>query len=109
MKEFIEYLVQAVVDKPDEVQIDQEDRDGKTTYVVHVAPDDLGKALGKHGRIANAMRVIVKASAMKEKKRVYLEVAGERWEHRGDEMDEESPTHAIVSEGRPRAVARNAA
>jgi predicted RNA-binding protein YlqC (UPF0109 family) len=85
MKEFIEYLVQSVVDKPDEVVIDEEDREGKTTYVVHVAQDDLGKALGKHGRIANAMRVIVKASAMKGKRRVYLEVAGDRYnEHEAE-------------------------
>src|SRR5438034_10750532 len=95
MKEFIEYLVKAVVDKPDEVQIDKEDREGKTTFVVHVAQDDLGKALGKHGRIANAMRVIVKASAMKEKKRVYLEVAGDRYGEQDEEYDEQH-THAIV-------------
>ncbi len=105
MKEFIEYLVQSVVDKPDEVQIDQEDREGKTTFVVHVAQDDLGKALGKHGRIANAMRVIVKASAMKEKKRVYLEVAGERYEHRVDEREEHDFRHAIVAESRAQPVA----
>ena len=87
MKEFVEYLVQSVVDKPNEVIIEEEDREGKTTYVVHVAPDDLGKALGKHGRIANAMRVIVKASAMKEKRRVYLEVAGERYGEREEEPE----------------------
>ena len=104
MKDFIEYLVQAVVDKPNEVKIDQEDREGKTTFVVHVAHDDLGKALGKHGRIANAMRVIVKASAMKEKKRVYLEVAGERYEHRDDEASD-GHSHAVVSDTRAQPVA----
>ena len=77
MKEFIIQLVQAVVDEPDEVRVDEEPGEGATTYKVHVAPDDLGKAIGKQGRIANAMRVLAKASAMKEKRKVYLEVVGE--------------------------------
>lgn len=76
MKAFIEYLVQAVVDLPDEVQVDEEQGEIATTYRVHVAPSDLGKAIGKQGRIANAMRVLAKASAMKHRKRVYLEVVG---------------------------------
>ena len=105
MLEFIEYLVQAVVDKPDEVKIDQEEREGKTTFVVHVAQDDLGKALGKHGRIANAMRVIVKASAMKEKKRVYLEVAGDRYGQHEDDDYDDGHTHAVVAGNVPQPVA----
>lgn len=77
MKAFIEYLVQAVVDLPEEVRVDEEPGEIATTYRVHVAPSDLGKAIGKQGRIANAMRVLAKASAMKHKRRVYLEVVGE--------------------------------
>ncbi len=77
MKAFIQSLVQAVVDIPEEVRIEEEEIEGATTYKVHVAPDDLGKAIGKQGRIANAMRVLAKASAMKEKRKVYLEVIGE--------------------------------
>ena len=76
MKAFIEYLVQAVVDLPEEVRVDEEPGEIATTYRVHVAPSDLGKAIGKQGRIANAMRVLAKASAMKHKRRVYLEVVG---------------------------------
>ncbi len=74
MKEFIEQLVQAVVDMPEQVQVDEVPSEVATTYRVYVAPEDLGKAIGKQGRIANAMRVLAKASAMKEKKKVYLEV-----------------------------------
>lgn len=77
MKAFIEYLVQAVVDLPEEVRVEEEPGEVATTYRVHVAPSDLGKAIGKQGRIANAMRVLAKASAMKNKRRVYLEVVGE--------------------------------
>jgi predicted RNA-binding protein YlqC (UPF0109 family) len=76
MKAFIEHLVQAVVDIPEEVRVEEEPGEEATTYRVHVAPDDLGKAIGKQGRIANAMRVLAKASAMKEKRKVYLEVVG---------------------------------
>lgn len=85
MKGFIEYLVQAVVDLPEEVRVDEEPGEVATTYRVHVAPSDLGKAIGKQGRIANAMRVLAKASAMKQKRRVYLEVVGEPAEaHAGE-------------------------
>ena len=77
MKEFIEQLVKAVVDIPDEVRVDEEPGEEATTYRIYVAPDDLGKAIGKQGRIANAMRVLVKASAMKDKRKAYLEVVGE--------------------------------
>ncbi|MEP6754533.1 MAG: KH domain-containing protein [Chthonomonadales bacterium] len=76
MKAFIEQLVQAVVDIPEEVRIEEEEGENSTTYKVHVAPSDLGKAIGKQGRIANAMRILTKASAMKHKRKVYLEVVG---------------------------------
>lgn len=76
MKAFIETLVQAVVDLPDDVRVEEEPGEIATTYRVHVAPSDLGKAIGKQGRIANAMRVLAKASAMKNKQKVYLEVVG---------------------------------
>ena len=45
-----------------------------TTYEVHVAPGDLGKVIGKQGRIANALRTVTKAVAMKSKKKVYVEI-----------------------------------
>jgi len=77
VKEFIEHLVQAVVDLPDEVKVDEEPGETATTYRVHVAPSDIGKAIGKQGRIANAMRVLAKASAMRERRRVYLEIIGD--------------------------------
>ncbi len=76
MKLFIEHLVQAVVDKPEQVRVEEEPGENATVYKIHVAADDLGKAIGKQGRIANAMRVIAKASAMKENRKVYLEVIG---------------------------------
>ncbi len=74
MKQLIEYLVKALVDEPDQVQISEVPGDEATTYEVRVAPDDLGKVIGKQGRIANALRTVAKAAAMKDKKKVYVEI-----------------------------------
>jgi predicted RNA-binding protein YlqC (UPF0109 family) len=74
LKQLIEYLVKALVDEPDRVQIDEVPGEEATTYEVRVAPDDLGKVIGKQGRIANALRTVAKAAAMKEKKKVYVEI-----------------------------------
>jgi predicted RNA-binding protein YlqC (UPF0109 family) len=70
----IEYLVKALVDEPGEVSITEVPGDESTTFEVHVAPNDLGKVIGKQGRIANALRTVAKAVAMKEKRKVYLEI-----------------------------------
>ena len=70
----IEYLVKELVDEPDQVTITEVEGDESTTYEVHVAPADLGKVIGKQGRIANALRTVTKAVAMKDKKKVYLEI-----------------------------------
>jgi predicted RNA-binding protein YlqC (UPF0109 family) len=74
MKAFIKKMVQALVDLPDEVSVEEVPGEIATTFRIHVAPSDVGKVLGKHGRIADAMRVLAKASAMKHKRRVYLDV-----------------------------------
>jgi Predicted RNA-binding protein (contains KH domain) len=74
LKQLIEYLVKALVDEPDQVQISEVPGDEATTYEVRVAPDDLGKVIGKQGRIANALRTVAKAAAMKDKKKVYVEI-----------------------------------
>jgi len=74
LKQLIEYLVKALVDEPELVDIQEVPGDEATTYEVRVAPDDLGKVIGKQGRIANALRTVAKAAAMKEKKKVYVEI-----------------------------------
>jgi uncharacterized protein len=74
VKQTVEYLVKALVDSPDEVQVDEIPGEEATTYEVRVAADDLGKVIGKQGRIANALRTIVKAVAMKDKRKVYVEI-----------------------------------
>ncbi len=74
MENLIEYLVKALVDEPEHVNITQVLRDEATTYEVRVAPNDLGKVIGKQGRIANALRTVAKAAAMKNKQKVYVEI-----------------------------------
>jgi len=74
LKSLIEYLVKALVDDPEQVSVTEVPGEESTTYEVHVAPSDLGKVIGKQGRIANALRTVAKAVAMKEKRKVYVEI-----------------------------------
>jgi hypothetical protein len=74
MKELVEYLVKALVDKPEEVKISQIDEESVTILEIRVASDDAGKVIGKEGRIANAIRTIVKAAGAKNKKRITVEI-----------------------------------
>ena len=74
MKELVEYLVKALVDKPEEVNIIQTEGEAVTILEIRVASDDAGKVIGKEGRIANAIRTIVKAAGAKNKKRITVEI-----------------------------------
>ena len=74
MKDMIEYLVKALVDEPAQVNITEVPGEEATTYEIRVAASDLGKVIGKQGKIANSLRTIAKAAAMRDKKRVYVEI-----------------------------------
>lgn len=76
MKAMVEFLVKELVDQADQVVVTEVPGEGSTNYEVHVAPDDLGKVIGKQGRIANSLRTVVKAVAMKGRRKVYLEIVG---------------------------------
>ena len=74
MKELVEVITKALVDEPDQVVV-TEQTEGKTTVIeVHVAEDDMGKVIGKQGRIAKAIRSVVKAAAAKEDKKVVVDI-----------------------------------
>lgn len=74
MKELVEVIAKALVDNPDEV-VTTETQDGKnTTVTLHVAPSDMGKVIGKQGRIAKAIRTVVKAATVNDNKRVDVEI-----------------------------------
>jgi predicted RNA-binding protein YlqC (UPF0109 family) len=74
MKELVEYLVKALVDKPEEAKISQTEGESVTILEIRVAPDDAGKVIGRDGRIANAIRTLVKAAGSKSQKRVTVEI-----------------------------------
>lgn len=75
MEELIVILAKALVDKPEEVNVTLETQDdGTLNYQIKVASEDVGKVIGKKGRIANALRVIIKAAATKEKKRARVQI-----------------------------------
>ncbi|MCX5751269.1 MAG: KH domain-containing protein [Candidatus Saganbacteria bacterium] len=74
MKELVEYIVKALVDQPNEVVVVETEGESITILEIKVAPDDVGKVIGKEGRIANAIRTVVKAAAAKNKKRVTVEI-----------------------------------
>ena len=74
MVELVEYMVKALVDEPEAVSVSCVEGDSLLVYEVTVAPNDLGKVIGRHGRIANALRNVVKAAAMKDNKRATIEI-----------------------------------
>ena len=74
MKELILVMARALVDKPDEVEINEIEGDVTTILELTVAKDDLGKVIGKQGKTAHAMRAILNATATKLKKRAVLEI-----------------------------------
>lgn len=74
MKEVIEVIAKALVENPDQVQVNASANENLTVYELHVAPDDMGKVIGKQGRIAKAMRTVVKAAATRENKKVTVEI-----------------------------------
>ncbi|MCX6346238.1 MAG: KH domain-containing protein [Armatimonadetes bacterium] len=74
MKSLIEILVKALVDNPDAVNVEEIDEGASVTYEVTVDTEDLGKIIGKQGRVANALRTVAKAAAIKDHKNVFVKI-----------------------------------
>lgn len=74
MKELVEILAKALVDNPEMVQVKEVTGEQSLILELKVAPEDMGKVIGKQGRIAKAIRTVVKAAAIKENKRVVVEI-----------------------------------
>jgi len=75
MKELLEYLAQQLVDDPSKVVVEQfEEDDGTVVLELAVGEDDYGKVIGRGGRTANALRTVVKASAVKDNRRVIVDI-----------------------------------
>jgi hypothetical protein len=74
LKELVEILAKSLVDHPEKVEVAEIKKDQTIILELHVSPDDMGKVIGKQGRIAKAIRTVIKAAATKENKRVILEI-----------------------------------
>ena len=74
MKELVEVIAKALVDKPDEVVVTEERERNSVLITLHVAQEDMGKVIGKQGRIAKAIRNVVKAASTKENLRVDVDI-----------------------------------
>jgi predicted RNA-binding protein YlqC (UPF0109 family) len=74
VKELLEFLTASLVEDPDAVSIEEFDEDGDIVFEVTVAEDDLGRVIGRSGRVANALRSVMKAAATRAEKRVIVEI-----------------------------------
>ncbi len=74
MGELVEYIAKSLVDNPDSVTVNEVEGSQSLIIELKVAPDDMGKVIGKQGRSAKAIRTVVKAAATKENKRVIVEI-----------------------------------
>jgi predicted RNA-binding protein YlqC (UPF0109 family) len=74
LKALVHFLAQQLVDRPDEVEVDELEEDGAAVFELTVAEDDLGKVIGKQGRTARALRTVLSAAAAKTRVRAVLEI-----------------------------------
>jgi len=74
MKALVEFIAKELVDYPEEVSVKEVDNDGSITLELSVHAEDMGKVIGKQGKIAKAIRTVVKAASMKENKKVHVEI-----------------------------------
>ncbi len=91
MTELITYIAKALVDRPDQVELRESGADGTRVFELKVAPEDVGKVIGRDGRTVNAMRTLLLAAAQKRGERVRLEVLDDRRPKNGQGPAEGQP------------------
>ena len=74
MAELLDYLARRLVDEPDAVRVEEVEEEGALVLRLHVAPEDVGKVIGRQGRIARALRTLVRAGGAQEGRRIVLEI-----------------------------------
>ena len=74
MQELVKYIAQTLVEHPEAVEVVEKDGAESTILELHVAPEDMGKVIGRQGRIAKAIRTVVKAATAKNEKPVFVEI-----------------------------------
>ena len=74
MKELIEFLAKNIVENPDSVEVTEEEQDGLRVVKLVVHPDDMGRIIGREGKIIKALRSLVKIKSLKENRKIFLEL-----------------------------------
>jgi uncharacterized protein len=74
MKELVEYMAKSLVDDPGKVRVQETGHSNSVVLKLHVAPEDIGRVIGRGGRVANAMRTVLRVAAVREGKRVTLDI-----------------------------------
>ena len=74
MKEFVEFIIKHLVDKPDEIQVTEVDGERTIIFELHVGDGDIGKVIGKGGKTARSIRILLSAASAKQGKRAVLEI-----------------------------------
>ena len=74
MEKLVAVIAKSLVEHPESVEVSSRQEDGQTVLSLHVAEDDMGKVIGRQGRIAKALRTVVKAAATRENKKVTVEI-----------------------------------
>ncbi len=74
MHELVTMMVKGLVDQPEEVVVNKVEGERSIIFEVRVAPDDLGKVIGKNGRIANALRTLIRAAGTRERKSIWVDI-----------------------------------
>ena len=72
MKEILTYIIKSIVDKEDKVEIIEEEQDGVVNLTINVDPEDMGKVIGKQGKVIKAIRNVMRIPAMKQNKKIYI-------------------------------------
>ena len=74
MKELLEFIAKSMVNNPDAVEVTVNEKETETVLQLHVAEEDMGKVIGKQGRIAKAIRTVMKAAASNENKKIIVDI-----------------------------------
>ena len=74
MRDLVEFLTRALVEDPDAVSVEELEEDGDIVLEIKVAEDDVGRVIGRGGRVANAIRTLAKAAAVREDRRVIVDI-----------------------------------
>lgn len=75
MKKTLEFILKSLVENPDKIEIDEKEEDGVITYTISAAEEDMGKIIGKGGKVIKSLRNVMKIPAMKENKKIFINLA----------------------------------